>query len=70
MAIKINNTTVINDNKIFIVGTGTTAERPGTPVQGMIWYNTTLGYLENYNGSAWVPLGRDTFARTVAFLGL
>jgi len=35
---------------------GTTAQRPGTPVTGMIRYNTTLGYPEFYNGSSWVAL--------------
>src|SRR5210317_1677605 len=29
---------------------GTTAQRPGSPVNGMIRYNTTLEYVEYYNG--------------------
>jgi hypothetical protein len=32
---------------------GTTAQRPATPVIGMMRYNTTTGFLETYNGSAW-----------------
>ena len=32
---------------------GTTAERPGSPSSGNIRYNSTLGVLEYYNGSAW-----------------
>lgn len=36
---------------------GTTAERSGTPVDGMIRYNSTLGRYEGYSGSAWGGLG-------------
>ena len=36
---------------------GTTAERPGTPNNGMIRYNTTLTRYEGYSGSAWGSLG-------------
>lgn len=36
---------------------GTTAQRPVSPIQGMQRYNTTLGYTEIYNGSAWVAVG-------------
>lgn len=36
---------------------GTTAERPGTPNNGMIRYNSTLARYEGYSGSAWGQLG-------------
>ena len=36
---------------------GTTAERPGTPNNGLIRYNTTLTRYEGYSGSAWGSLG-------------
>ena len=36
---------------------GTTGERPGTPNNGMIRYNTTLTRYEGYSGSAWGSLG-------------
>jgi len=36
---------------------GTTAQRPGTPVAGMIRYNTTLTQFEGYNNSAWGAIG-------------
>ena len=37
---------------------GTTAERPGTPANGMVRYNTTLSSFEGYGpGSAWGSLG-------------
>ena len=36
---------------------GTTAERPGSPNNGMIRYNSTLARYEGYSGSAWGQLG-------------
>jgi hypothetical protein len=36
---------------------GTTAERSGSPVDGMIRYNSTLGRYEGYSASAWGGLG-------------
>jgi hypothetical protein len=38
---------------------GTTAQRPASPVIGMERYNTTLGYVEVYDGAAWVPMGSE-----------
>lgn len=57
MAIKIQGDTVIYDDKVFKVGSGTTAQRPSSPALGMMWYNTDLGAFEGYNGTAWVPVG-------------
>lgn len=54
MAIKISNTTVIDDNKHFIIGSGAT--RPASPVTGTLWFNTSLNKLEGYNGTTWVTL--------------
>lgn len=39
---------------------GTTAQRPASPVTGATRYNTTLGYLENYNGTVWKTVGDPT----------
>jgi hypothetical protein len=36
---------------------GTTDERPGSPVNGMIRYNTTLNQFEGYKASAWGAIG-------------
>ena len=54
MTIKVNGTTVIDGNRNVIVGSGAT--RPASPVTGMIWFNTSTGVLEGWNGSAWVTL--------------
>jgi hypothetical protein len=37
----------------FSVPVGTTAQRPSSPVGGMLRYNTELGELEFYDGSNW-----------------
>ena len=36
---------------------GTTAERPGSPTDGYIRYNTDLGTFEGYSNSQWSGLG-------------
>lgn len=35
------------------VPSGTTAQRPSSPVNGMIRYNTTLSRLEGYANNSW-----------------
>lgn len=40
----------------LIVPTGTTAQRPISPVVGMVRFNTTLNYLEEYRQNQWLPL--------------
>lgn len=37
--------------------TGTTAERPGTPTQGMFRFNSTTNEFEGYDGTAWGSVG-------------
>lgn len=49
------------------VPVGTTAQRPGTPLAGMIRFNSTRGCFEGYTGSAWVnmsPLNIDDVGAT------
>lgn len=36
---------------------GTTGQRPGTPSNGMIRYNTTLGTFEGYRNGVWGAIG-------------
>ena len=36
---------------------GTTAERPSTPTVGMARYNTTIGAVEFYTSTGWMPYG-------------
>ena len=42
----------------FIPPSGATADRPASPVAGTSRYNTTLGYGEVFESSAWIPEGR------------
>ncbi len=37
----------------MIVPTGTTVQRPTTPIQGMVRYNTSNSTLEEYSGTQW-----------------
>ena len=43
----------------FMIAKGTTAQRPGTGVQGMMRYNTTSNALEYHDGSAWRNMTAD-----------
>lgn len=51
--------TDINDDGFFTVPIGTTAQRPSTPLPGMLRWNTSLGYLEHYNSDEadWFEIG-------------
>lgn len=48
----LTNTT-INDTGFLVVPSGTTAQRPATPVVGDFRYNTTLTYYEVWDGTEW-----------------
>jgi len=45
--------TNISDTGNLSLPQGTTAQRPGSPVAGMIRYNTTVSDTEYYDGAAW-----------------
>jgi hypothetical protein len=73
MSIKIQGDVVIYDDKVFKVGSGNIAARPGTPALGMIWYNTELSRFEGYDGTSWAALAlgtSDQLALTLATLAL
>jgi hypothetical protein len=42
-----------NNSGAFSIPAGTTAQRPVSPVNGMIRYNTTLGLVEIYKAGIW-----------------
>jgi hypothetical protein len=48
----LKNTT-IDDQGFLEIPSGTTAQRPGSPREGMTRYNTTLGFLEEYRNNSW-----------------
>lgn len=84
MAIKIQSTTVIDDsrngtlNSLNIDGTsrlklpvGNIAQRPGTPSQGDLRYNSEVGSIEVYSGTKWILLAAIADdALTFALMGL
>lgn len=46
----------LNGKGAFQVPQGTTAQRPASPVNGMLRYNTTIPQLEIYIGGSWAAL--------------
>ena len=42
----------------FVPPSGTTAQRPATPVAGQSRFNTSFGWNEEFDGSNWAPMGR------------
>jgi len=57
-ATNINQSTqpnpVFSGTGSITVTVGTTAQRPGAPMVGMLRFNTDLSALEYFNGAAWV----------------
>ena len=51
-----NNTTTLSVNHALVIPTGTTAQRPTSPIAGMIRFNTTTNAAEGYDGQNWVNL--------------
>ena len=47
----------VNGTGSVKVASGTTAQRPGTPVNGMIRYNSDLAAFEGYQAGAWSAIG-------------
>lgn len=47
---------IMNSTGAIVVPVGTTAQRPVSPVAGMIRYNTTIPQLECYIGTTWIAI--------------
>ena len=47
---------IINSTQSLQIPVGTTLQRPGTPTNGMVRYNTTLSRYEGYNNGYWLQL--------------
>lgn len=57
----LKNTT-INDTGSIRIANGTTAQRPASPVVGMIRFNTTFNITEYYNGANWINVESENIA--------
>jgi hypothetical protein len=53
----VPNNLTFNGTGAITVPKGTDAEQPGTPVSGMIRYNTTANTFEGYSNGAWGAIG-------------
>ena len=61
--------TIIDDTGFIEIPAGTTAQRPGSPSQGMIRLNTDRDRLEYYNGTNWVFADTGNIAPDIVATG-
>jgi hypothetical protein len=54
ITLSLSSDPILPGNSYVTVPVGTTAQRPGTPMQGMIRYNTTIGSFERYERVNWL----------------
>jgi hypothetical protein len=59
---------VFSSTGALLISKGTTGQQPGTPVTGMLRYNTTTSQFEGYSGAspAWLPVGGSTISNDTA----
>ena len=63
-ALTVNGIPTFNTTSALKLPVGTTGQRPGTPVQGQLRYNTTTSNTEIYNGTTWEEVGGGPFDAT------
>lgn len=56
----------IDNVRGLVIPVGTTAQRPSSPMQGLIRYNTSISQFEGYNGTSYISIGgvRDVDGNT------
>ena len=64
LAVTVASIDELTVNDSIILPKGTAAQRPSTPAEGMMWFNTTTKMFEGYNGTAWVQLVPSEFEST------
>jgi len=58
-SLKVTGIATFSSTSHLVPPSGTTAQRPASPTEGSIRYNTTLSGLEVYSGGSWVQLFTD-----------
>jgi alpha-tubulin suppressor-like RCC1 family protein len=53
MSFRINTTVKIDGDQLTRLNSGATGSRPAAPTTGMMFFNTTSGKIEVWNGAAW-----------------
>lgn len=59
-------TKVVENEGALTVPSGSTAQRPASPVLGTLRFNTTFGKLEQYDGSAWATIDSPPVVNSVS----
>jgi hypothetical protein len=54
----INGLVTLDSTNAVMVPSGTTAQQPSSPVNGMMRYNTTTNVFESYEAGSWAPVRR------------
>ena len=68
LVVASNNVDASANTGGFIPPTGTTAQRPSSPVAGTTRFNTTTNYYEMYNGTSWVILSSSNYPYSASYL--
>lgn len=63
---KINSADITLNGQSVTVPVGTTAQRPASPANGMLRYNTSLAAFEGYENGAWRSLGTEGSSQVTA----
>ena len=53
-----------NENFLFLLENFANDNPPSRPITGQTWYNTAVGALNVYNGTAWAPVGSAVISDT------
>jgi hypothetical protein len=53
-----------NENFLFLLENFANDNPPSRPITGQTWYNTDVGALNVYNGTAWTPVGSAVISDT------
>lgn len=56
-AVGVTADSTFSSTGALTISKGTTLQRPGSPVAGMLRFNTTTTEFEGYNGTAWASVG-------------